>query len=93
MYMDFEAKSRARMRFQHSLYGKFVGKAPRFDQVKMSLQAKWSDVEIIHIFDLSNDCLLIRCETHDANQKLLFDGPCTINRIILQLSLLHLSLN
>lgn len=83
--MDNEALYRARLHFQTSLYGKFFGKPPPFDQVKEILQSKWSDLGVFHISDLPNGYLFIRCETLDAMQRLLFDAPWAMNDIILQL--------
>lgn len=37
------------------------------------------------ISDLPNGYLLIRCSTHEAMQKLLFDGSWAVNGIVLQL--------
>lgn len=84
--MDRDAMSRALMRFQNSLYGKFFSKPPPFDQVKLILHSKWSNIGLIHISHLPNGFLLLRCETHEAMQKLLFDGPWEVNGIILQLA-------
>lgn len=72
--MDDEALSRARMRFQNSLYGKIFGKSPPFNQLKRVLQAKRSEVGNFHISDFPNGYLLIQCETNKAMQTLLFDG-------------------
>lgn len=52
----------------------------------MILQAKWSEIGVIYISNLPNDYLLIRCETHEAMQKLLFDGAWAVNGVILQLA-------
>lgn len=48
------------MRFQNALYGKFFGKPPPFQQVKMFLTAKWPKIGEVLIFNLSNGFLLIR---------------------------------
>lgn len=84
--LDGNALSRARRRFQHSLYGKFFCKPPPFEQVKMFLLAKWVEVGEVLISDLPNGFLLIRCGSHDVMQQLLTNGPWSINGIILQLS-------
>lgn len=42
--VDDEALGRARMKFQNALYGKFFGKPPSFEQVKLILLAKWADI-------------------------------------------------
>lgn len=74
------------MRFQHSLYGKFFGKPPPFEQVKLSLLAKWADIGEVSISDLPNGLLLIRCDSHNVKQRILVEGPWSINGIVLQLS-------
>lgn len=84
--IDGDTISRARHRFQHSLYGKFFGKPPPFDQVKISLMAKWAKIGEIFISDLPNGFLLIRCSSDETVKSLLLDGPWTINGMILQLS-------
>ncbi|XP_039119157.1 uncharacterized protein LOC120255388 [Dioscorea cayenensis subsp. rotundata] len=84
--VDDEALGRARMKFQNSLYGKFFGKPPSFDEVKLILMAKWVDIGEVCISDLPNGFLLIRYGSHSVMQKLLHDGPWSINGIILQLS-------
>lgn len=73
VWMDQEALSRARIWFQNSLCGKVFSKPHPFDQLKGILQAKWSEIGTFHISDLPNGYLLIRCETNDAMQTLLFD--------------------
>lgn len=66
--------------------GSFFGKPPPFDQVKLILQSKWSNIGVIHISDLPNSYLLLHCKMHEAMQKLLIDGPWAVNGIILQLA-------
>lgn len=39
--IDSDILSRARSRFQHSLFGKFFGKPTNFEQVKLILLSKW----------------------------------------------------
>ncbi|XP_039130817.1 uncharacterized protein LOC120267186 [Dioscorea cayenensis subsp. rotundata] len=77
--VDNEELDRARMKFQNSLYGKFFGKPPSFEQVKLILMAKWADLGEVCISDLPNGFLLIRCGSHSVMQKLLQDGPWSIN--------------
>lgn len=72
--MDFDVTSRAKMHFQNSLYHNFFWKPPPFDQVKIIVQAKWSDLGAVHISNLPNGFLLIHCETNEVIQKILFDG-------------------
>ncbi|XP_039123512.1 uncharacterized protein LOC120260138 [Dioscorea cayenensis subsp. rotundata] len=84
--LDADTLSRARLRFQHSLFGKFFGKPPSFEQVKLFLLKKWENFGEFLISDLPNGFLLIRCSSQTAMQHLLSDGPWTINGIILQLS-------
>lgn len=83
--LDHDTISRAHMRFQTALYGKFFGKSPPFEQVKEILTAKWNDLGSFQISDLPNGYLLIRCSTHEAMQKLLFEGPWAVNGTVLQL--------
>lgn len=80
--MNCEAITCARMRFRNFLYGKFFGKPPLYDQVKMSLMAKWVDIVRFNS--------LIRCVSHNVMQRLLLEGPWSINGIMLQLSLRQL---
>lgn len=84
--LDNDFLARARMRFQHSLYGKFFSKPSPFEQVKMNLLAKWMEIGEVSISDLSNGFLLIRCASHVVMQRILMEGPWSINGIILQLS-------
>lgn len=67
----------------------FFGKLPLFDQVKTILQSKWSDIGVINISYLPKGCLLLRCETYEVMQKLLFNGPWAVNGTILQLAPWH----
>lgn len=83
--LDQDTISRARMRFQIALYGKFFGKPPPFEQVKEILSAKWNNLGLFQISNLPNGYLLIQCSTHEAMQKLLFEGPWAVNGIMLQL--------
>lgn len=55
--VDHDTLSRVRMRFQMALYGKFFGKSPSFEQVKVILSEKWADIGIFHISDLPNGYL------------------------------------
>lgn len=87
--LDNDTLSRARLRFQHSLFGKFFGKPPLFEQVKNILLKKWEHIGEIHISDLPNGFILIRCSNQSELQRLLSEGPWTINGIILQLSPWH----
>ncbi|XP_039136393.1 uncharacterized protein LOC120273757 [Dioscorea cayenensis subsp. rotundata] len=64
----------------------FFGKPPTFDQVKLILLSKWTDIGEVQIFDLPNGFLLIRCVSQAVMQRLLQDGPWTINGIIRQLT-------
>lgn len=89
VFMDLEAKNRAKMQFQHSLYGKFFGKAPPFDIVKANLLARWEEFGEIFISDLPNGYLLIRCAAHKAMQRILFEGPWTVNGVTLQMAPWH----
>lgn len=50
---------------------KIFEKPPPFEQIKVIL---------------SNGYLLFRCKTHDAMQRLLFNGPWAVNEIVLQLA-------
>ncbi|XP_039141982.1 uncharacterized protein LOC120279183 [Dioscorea cayenensis subsp. rotundata] len=84
--IDGDALARAHLKFQNSLFGKFFGKPPPFDQVKAFLSAKWSQFGEVLISDLPNGFLLLRCDSHDTLKHLLCDGPWSINGIILQLS-------
>ncbi|XP_039119052.1 uncharacterized protein LOC120255255 [Dioscorea cayenensis subsp. rotundata] len=84
--LDSDAINRARMKFQHALYGKLFGKTPNFDQVKSELLAKWSSFGKVSISYLPNGFLLIRCPSQACMQRILLDGPWSVNGIILQLS-------
>ncbi|XP_039146855.1 uncharacterized protein LOC120284118 [Dioscorea cayenensis subsp. rotundata] len=84
--LDSVTMSRARMKFQHALYGKLFGKPPHFDQVKTNLLAKWSIFGEVTISNLPNGFLLIKCSSQKTMQHLLLDGPCSVNGLILQLS-------
>ncbi|XP_039123445.1 uncharacterized protein LOC120260068 [Dioscorea cayenensis subsp. rotundata] len=84
--LDSDALDRARLRFQYSLFGKFFGKPPAFEQVKNILLKKWENIGEILISDLPNGFILLRCPNQTVLQRLLSEGPWTINGIILQLS-------
>lgn len=84
--LDRDLLNRAHLKFQHALYGKLFGKSPPFEQVKADLLAKWSMFGEILISDLPNGFLLIRCPSQQVMEKLLLDGPWTVNGIILQIS-------
>ncbi|XP_039140407.1 uncharacterized protein LOC120277614 [Dioscorea cayenensis subsp. rotundata] len=84
--LDNDTLNRARLRFQHFLFGKFFGKPPLFEQVKTILLKKWEKIGEILISDLPNGFILIRCANNTVLQRLLSEGPWTINVIILQLS-------
>lgn len=75
--------SKARRRFQNSLYGKFFGKPPPFDQLKKILQTMWSNIGEVDISDLPNGYLLLRCVSQKIMEKILFEGPWSVNGIIL----------
>lgn len=83
---DDDALSRARLHFQHFLYGKFYGKTPSFNQVQTFLVTKWAEIGEVMISNLPSGFFLIRCAFHDVIQRLLLEGPWSINGIILQLS-------
>lgn len=85
VFMDHEAKARAKMRFRYSLYGKFFGKPPLLDLVKLNLQAKWKSFSVVHISNLPNTYLLIHCEMNEAMQSIIFESPWSVNGITLQL--------
>lgn len=74
------------MRFQTSLYGKFFGKSPSFEQIKEILSSKWEGLSHFEISNLLNGYLLIWCGTLEAMQRLLFEGPWAVNGIVLQLA-------
>ncbi|KAJ0961230.1 hypothetical protein J5N97_000776 [Dioscorea zingiberensis] len=77
---------RTHQRFQHALYGKLFGKDPPFGIVKASLLGLWNELGTIHISDMPNGFLLIRCATAEARDHLLFGGPWTVHRVTLQLA-------
>lgn len=52
--LDRDTVSRARIRFQTSLYGKFFGKSPPFEQVKEILSFKRNELGVFQISDLPN---------------------------------------
>lgn len=74
------------MKFQTALYGKLFGKSPSFEQVKSSLIDKWAGIGETFISDLPNGFLLIRCSSEKVMERLLLEGPWTVNGMILQLS-------
>ncbi|XP_039145598.1 uncharacterized protein LOC120282820 [Dioscorea cayenensis subsp. rotundata] len=84
--LDADSLSRAHQKFQHALYGKFFGKPSPFDQVRKYLMAKWAMVRDLQISDLPNGFLLIRCAVFEDMQKLLTEGPWTLNGLTLQLA-------
>ena len=83
--VDIESSNRARMRFQHALYGKLSGKTPPFDYDKTTLLRLWSPFGVIHISDMPNGYFLILCASDEVKQKVLFGGPCTVSGITLRL--------
>lgn len=54
--------------------------------MKSILLKKWENLGEIQISDLPNGFILIRCPTQSVLQRLLSEGPWTINGIVLQLS-------
>lgn len=84
--LDRDTVSTARLHFQTSLYRKFFGKSPPFEQVKEILSSKWNELGSFQISDLPNGYLLIQCETMEAMQRLLFDDPWAMNGIVLKLA-------
>lgn len=84
--LDRDTVSRARIRFQTALYGKFFGKSPPFEQVKEILSSKWNELGNFQISDLPNGYLLIRCGTEEVMKRMLFEGPWAVNGIVLQLT-------
>lgn len=81
--LDSDVISRARNKFHNSLFGKLFGKPPQFDQVKASLLAKWGDFGELIISDIPNGLLLIHCPSHNVLEKLLTDGPWSLNGLTL----------
>ena len=73
--VDNESSNRARMRFQHALYGKLFGMTPPFDFVKNTLLRLWSSFGVVHISDMPNGYFLIRCSSDEVKQKVMFGGP------------------
>lgn len=82
--MDTEMKQRAHRKFHLALYGKLFGKSPLFETVKTILMGLWKSYGIVHISNMPNGYLLIRCETDSTKQQLLFGGPWTVNGLTLQ---------
>lgn len=83
--VDAETKQKAQRRFSLGLYGKLFGKSPPFETVKATLLGLWKPYGVVHIADMPNGYLLIRCETDATKQQLLFRGPWTISGLTLQL--------
>ena len=83
--IDDETKSMAESWFSNALYGKFLGRAPPLDTVKNSLLERWSVWGETSIADLPNGYFLIRCSSQIALHNILFEGPWTINGLVLQL--------
>lgn len=83
--VDADIKLRAQIRFQLALYGKLFGKSSPFEMVKTILLGLWKTLGVVHISDMSNGYLLIRCETEATKQHLLFGGPWSVNGLTLQL--------
>lgn len=83
--VDADIKLRAQIRFQLALYGKLFGKSSLFEMVKTILLGLWKTLGVVHISDMSNGYLLIRCETEVTKQHLLFGGPWSVNGLTLQL--------
>ncbi|XP_039119690.1 uncharacterized protein LOC120255988 [Dioscorea cayenensis subsp. rotundata] len=83
--VDDDAKQKAHRRFSQALYGKLFGKSPPFETVKAALLGLWKPYGVIHIADMPNGYLLIRCETESTKQQLLFKGPWSVNGLTLQL--------
>lgn len=83
IHIDGDSMARARLRFQHSLLGKFFGKPLLFEHVKTVLHNRWSEFGEVSISDLPNGYLLFRCASHDIMQKLLFEGPWAVNGVVL----------
>ncbi|KAJ0979702.1 hypothetical protein J5N97_015176 [Dioscorea zingiberensis] len=84
--VDEGTKLRARMRFKFAMYGKLFGRSPIFEHVTLSLTKQWSSIGQVQISDMPNGFLLIRCESDEVKQQLLYGGPWMVNGIILQLA-------
>ncbi|KAM0943006.1 putative transcription factor interactor and regulator CCHC(Zn) family [Dioscorea sansibarensis] len=84
--IDEVSWSSARGSMQSSLYGKFLGKSLPLDQAKLALADVWRGLGSFTIADLPNGFYYIRCETQEMHNRLLWEGPWTVARRILQLS-------
>lgn len=73
------------MSFQLALYGKLFRKSPPFKIVKTILLGLWKSLGMIHISNMMNRYLLIKCEIESTKQQLLFGAPWTVNGLTLQL--------
>lgn len=67
------------------MYDKLFRKSPSFEIIKNILLGLWKAYGPIHISDMPNRYLLIRCASKDSKQQILFGGPWTVNGIALQL--------
>ncbi|KAJ0987953.1 hypothetical protein J5N97_006309 [Dioscorea zingiberensis] len=86
VHVDEESKQRARSRFQNALYGKLFGKAPPFGIVRTTLLGMWRELGTVHISDMPNGFLLIRCESEAVKDRLLSGGPWALFGASLQLA-------
>lgn len=82
-HVDEDIKLRAS---QHTLYAKLFSKAPAFEYVKTTLLGQWQEFGRILILDMPNGFLLIRCETDEMKQKIIFGGPWNVNGMTLQIA-------
>lgn len=89
VFMDPEAKNKVKRRFQHSLYVKFFRKSSLYDLIKSNLQSRLGEFSEVFVSNLPNGYLLIQCETHEAMQRILFEGPWTVNGFTLQTAPWH----
>lgn len=81
--LDEDIRSRAQDRFANALYGKFLGRPLPLDIVTKVLLDRWKEWGKITIADIPNGYFLIRCDSQLALQNILFNGPRTINGLVL----------
>lgn len=56
------------------------------EQVRLALKERWKGLDEFKVVDLPNGYYFINCESQEMQLKLIFDGPWTMNGLILQLA-------
>lgn len=87
--IDNDMKFQVETRFSNVLYGKFLGWTSLLDVNKPVLLERWRQWGDVSIADHLNGYFLIQCSSQVVMHNMLFEGPWTVNGMVLQLSPWH----